>query len=154
MMRILVVGAGGVGGYFGARLLQAGRDVTFLIRPARAGVLARDGLTLHSPLGDFHHPSPPHVTADALTPFDLILLSCKARDLDSAMAAMAPAVGPDSLILPLLNGMAHLDRLCERFGEQAVLGGLCRVSADRDAQGRSEERRVGKECRARWWPHR
>lgn len=135
MMRILVVGAGGVGGYFGARLLQAGRDVTFLVRPARAEVLARDGLTLHSPLGDFHHPAPPHVTHDALTPFDLILLSCKARDLDSAMTAMAPAVGPDSLILPLLNGMAHLERLCERFGEQAVLGGLCMISADRNAQG-------------------
>ena len=134
-MRILVVGAGGVGGYFGARLLQAGRDVTFLVRPSRADVLAREGLTVHSPCGDVHHPAPPHVTQDALAPFDLVLLSCKARDLDSAMDAMAPAVGPDSMILPLLNGLSHVDRLCERFGEQAVLGGLCMISADRNAQG-------------------
>jgi 2-dehydropantoate 2-reductase len=135
VMRILVVGAGGVGGYFGARLLQAGRDVTFLVRPSRAAVLARDGLTVHSRLGDFHHPAPPHVTGDALVPFDLILLSCKARDLGSAMEAMAPAVGPDSLILPLLNGLAHLDLLRERFGDSAVLGGLCMISADRNAEG-------------------
>lgn len=134
-MRILVVGAGGVGGYFGARLLQAGRDVTFLVRPARAEILARDGLTVHSPLGDFHHSAPPHITGETLTPFDLILLSCKARDLDSAMDALAPAVGQDSMILPLLNGLSHVDRLCERFGEQRVLGGLCMISADRNAQG-------------------
>jgi 2-dehydropantoate 2-reductase len=67
--------------------------------------------------------------------YDLILLSCKAYDLDAAMDAFAPAVGPDTLILPLLNGMAHLDRLTERFEAGNVLGGQCLISLDRDASG-------------------
>ena len=109
-MRILVVGAGAVGGYFGGRLLQAGRDVTFLVRARRAGELAKHGLTIRSPLGDFHRPSPPIVSQEALAaPFDLVLLSCKAYDLDGAMESFAKAVGGGTAILPLLNGMRHLD---------------------------------------------
>jgi 2-dehydropantoate 2-reductase len=135
-MRILVVGAGAVGGYFGGRLLQAGRDVTFLVRPRRAAELAKDGLTIRSRLGDFHLPSPPVVLQENLAgPFDLILLSCKAYDLDGAMASFAKAVGPATAILPLLNGMRHLDRLAERFGEERVLGGQCAISAMLDAEG-------------------
>ncbi len=136
-MRILVVGVGGIGGYFGGRLLEAGRDVRFLVRPARAAVLARTGLAIKSPLGDYAHPSPPVETAaGADGPADLILLSCKAYDLDEAMASFAPAVGPDTLILPLLNGMAHMDALDARFGAARVLGGLCQISSGRDAEGR------------------
>jgi 2-dehydropantoate 2-reductase len=129
-MRILVVGAGAVGGYFGGRLLEAGRDVTFLVRTRRAGELAEHGLTIRSPLGDFHRPSPPVVSPEALAgPFDLVLLSCKAYDLDGAMESFARAVGDGTTILPLLNGMRHLDALADRFGPKAVLGGQCVISA-------------------------
>lgn len=135
-MRILMVGAGAIGGYFGGRLLDAGRDVTFLVREGRAQELERDGLIVRSPLGNIEYPSPPQVMAAMLdTPFDLIVLSCKAYDLDAAMESFAPAVGPETLILPLLNGMAHLDRLAERFSPANVLGGQCLISLDRDASG-------------------
>jgi 2-dehydropantoate 2-reductase len=136
-MRFLVVGAGAIGGYFGGRLLEVGRDVTFLVRPQRAARLAQTGLVIRSPAaGDVTLTSPPTVLADALeTPFDVILLSCKAYDLDGAIAAVAPAVGPDTVILPLLNGMRHLDVLDARFGAERVLGGLCVISTDLDADG-------------------
>src|ERR1700677_44583 len=128
-MRILVVGAGAVGGYFGGRLLQAGRDVTFLVRPRRAAELARHGLTIRSPVGDFHRASPPIVLQEGLAePFDLVVLSCKAFDLEGAMASFAKAVGPATAILPLLNGMRHIDRLVERLGAERVLGGQCAIS--------------------------
>ena len=135
-MRILVVGAGAVGGYFGGRLLQAGRDVTFLVRPRRAAELAKDGLIIRSPLGDFHRPSPPTVSREELAePFDLVLLSCKAYDLDGAVASFARAVGENTSVLPLLNGMRHLDLLADRFGPKPVLGGQCVISATLDADG-------------------
>jgi 2-dehydropantoate 2-reductase len=136
-MRILVVGAGSVGGYFGGRLLEAGRDVTFLVRPRRAGELARTGLAIRSPVGDVNLASPPTVAAERLSePFDLVLLSCKAYDLAGAINAFAPAVGPDTAILPLLNGMRHLDLLEARFGAERVLGGQCLISAALDPEGR------------------
>lgn len=129
-MRILVLGAGAVGGYFGGRLAAAGRDVTFLVRPARAKVLAETGLVVRSPQGDLVVPDPATVTADAVDgPYDLILLSAKAYDLDSALDAIAPAVGPGTAVLPLLNGMRHLDLLDERFGPGVALGGLCMIAA-------------------------
>jgi 2-dehydropantoate 2-reductase len=136
-MRILVIGAGATGGYFGGRLLEAGRDVTFLVRPRRAAQLAEHGLAVVSPVGNIHIPDPPRVTAAELrTPFDLVLLSCKAYDLDDAIASFAPAVGPNTAILPLLNGMKHLDALDAKFGAQAVLGGQCVISGALDADGR------------------
>ena len=136
-MRILVVGAGAIGGYFGGRLLAAGRDVTFLVRPARAAKLAATGLVIRSPFGDVTSPAPATVTADALQRhYDLILLSCKAYDLEDAAASFAPAVGPETAILPLLNGMKHLDLLSERFGSDHVLGGLCAISTTLDSDGR------------------
>jgi 2-dehydropantoate 2-reductase len=110
--------------------------VTFLVRPRRAERLARTGLVICSPLGDVDR-SAPTVTADRLRePFDLVLLSCKAYDLDDAMASFAPAVGPDTAILPLLNGMRHVDLLQQRFGAPAVLGGMCAISTTLDAEGR------------------
>jgi 2-dehydropantoate 2-reductase len=134
-MRILVVGAGAVGGYFGGRLLH-GRDVTFLVRPRRAAELAKHGLTIRSPVGDFHRSLPPTVLQEDLAqPFDLVLLSCKAYDLDGAMASFAKAVGPATAILPLLNGMRHVDQLAERFGAERVLGGQCAISATLGADG-------------------
>jgi 2-dehydropantoate 2-reductase len=128
-MRVLVVGAGAIGGYFGGRLLQAGRDVTFLVRPKRAAELARDGLVIKSPNGDVTLKNPPAVQADKLAEkFDVVLLSCKAFDLDDAIKSFAPAVGPQTAIIPLLNGMLHLDVLDKKFGRERVLGGLCAIA--------------------------
>ncbi len=139
-MRILVLGAGGTGGYFGGRLAQAGVDVTFLVRAPRAAQLDRDGLRIRSPLGDADLPVA-HVTADALPalvrtrPFDLVVLSCKAYDLDGAIDAIAPAVGTATAVMPILNGLLHYPVLDARFGAGRVLGGLCFISAMKGAQG-------------------
>lgn len=130
-MRILIVGAGGIGGYFGARLLDAGRDVTFLVRPRRAAQLADRGLVVESPArGSTRVANPPTIQAESLREhFDLVMLSCKAYDLDDAMQSLAPAVGPKTAILPLLNGMAHIDALVARFGDARVLGGHCFIAS-------------------------
>lgn len=129
-MRVLVVGAGAIGGYFGGRMLQAGRDVTFLVRPRRASELASAGLVIKSPNGDVTLKNPPTVQADRLSDkFDVVLLSCKAFDLEDAIKSFAPAVGDKTAIIPLLNGMLHLDALDKRFGAQHVLGGLCAIAA-------------------------
>jgi 2-dehydropantoate 2-reductase len=136
-LKILVVGAGAIGGYFGGRLLAAGRDVTFLVRPKRAAELAKNGLQVKSVHGDISLSSPPTILAkDISTPFDVILLSCKAQDLNDAMDSFARAVGTGTAILPMLNGMRHLDALDERFGREHVLGGDCFISAVLDAEGR------------------
>jgi 2-dehydropantoate 2-reductase len=128
-MRILVVGAGAIGGYFGGRMLQAGRDVTFLVRPRRASELASAGLVIKSPNGDVTLKNPPTVQADKLSEkFDVVLLSCKAFDLEDAIKSFAPAVGPQTSIIPLLNGMLHLDVLDRKFGGERVLGGLCAIA--------------------------
>jgi 2-dehydropantoate 2-reductase len=128
-MRILVLGAGAVGGYFGGRLAEAGRDVTFLLRPARAALIAERGLAIASPLGDVRMPVK-GITADRLDGgYDLILLTAKHYDLDQAIAAIRPAVGPQTAILPLLNGLVHLDRLDAAFGAEHVLGGVAYVGA-------------------------
>jgi 2-dehydropantoate 2-reductase len=128
-MRVLVVGAGAIGGYFGGRMLQAGRDITFLVRPRRAGELASAGLVIKSPNGDVTLKNPPIVQADTIKDsFDVVLLSCKAYDLDDAIKSFAPAVGPQTSIIPLLNGMRHLDVLDNRFGKERVLGGLCAIA--------------------------
>jgi 2-dehydropantoate 2-reductase len=135
-MKILVVGAGATGGYFGARLVQAGCDVTFLVRAARAETLARTGLVVKSPTGDFTVEPKLLLSEQIDAPFDLILLSCKAYDLDAAIDSIRPAVGSDSMILPILNGMAHLERLAQAFGRERVLGGLCMIGATLDGEGR------------------
>lgn len=131
-MRILVVGAGATGGYFGARLAEIGRDVTFLVRPARAEKLADAGLRVSGPVGDVHIAEPQTVTAKTLDksgPFDLVILSAKAYDLDGAVADLRPAVGPQTTVLPILNGFRHLDVLDEAFGSERVLGGSCAIVA-------------------------
>jgi 2-dehydropantoate 2-reductase len=136
-MRILVVGAGAIGGYFGGRLLAAGCDVTFLVRARRAAQLAADGLVIESPFGRVVRPAPPTVLArDLAAPFDLILVACKAYSLADAIVSFAAAVGRDTAILPLLNGMRHLDDLDRRFGAPHVLGGQCQIAATLDARHR------------------
>jgi 2-dehydropantoate 2-reductase len=134
-MRILVVGAGATGGYFGGRLAQAGRDVTFLVRAGRARVLRERGLRIVG-LGEQTVLEPEVVTADALEgPYDLVLLTVKESGLAGAVADLAPAVGPETLIVPVLNGMRQIDVLVERFGEDAVLGGIAYVMTTLDADG-------------------
>ena len=139
-MRILVLGAGGTGGYFGGRLAQAGADVTFLVRPARAALLAERGLRIRSPLGDADLDVATVTAQDlpalaAARPFDLVLLACKAYDLDSAIESVAPAVGANTAVLPILNGLLHYDALDARFGRERVPGGLCFIGAPLGADG-------------------
>ncbi|MDF2442076.1 MAG: 2-dehydropantoate 2-reductase [Subtercola sp.] len=147
-MRLLVVGAGAVGGYFGGRLLAAGRDVTFLVRPARAAALAADGLVVHT-LGDdsdLFVPIPVTVQADELAdagPFDAVLLSVKAYALEQALDDLAPAIGAETFVVPALNGLRHVDVLRERFGDQHVVGGVCVVAAQLDPDGSIRQVGVG-----------
>ena len=135
-MRVLIVGAGSTGGYFGARLVQAGRDVTFLVRPARAAALRATGLQVLSPLGDFRVTPRLVLAGDIDKPFDIVLVTVKAFGLPGAIEDFAAAVGPQTMIQPVLNGMKHVDDLQARFGADRVVGGVCRVSTTLDAQGR------------------
>ncbi|MFC3552297.1 2-dehydropantoate 2-reductase [Lysobacter cavernae] len=139
-MRMLVLGAGGTGGYFGGRLAQAGSDVTFLVRAARVAPLRERGLQLRSPLGDARIAVTAVSAAElpALAqarPFDLVLLSCKAYDLDIALDDIAPAIAAHTGVLPILNGLRHYAALDARFGTERVLGGLCFISAMKGPDG-------------------
>jgi 2-dehydropantoate 2-reductase len=135
-MRILIVGAGATGGYFGGRLAEAGRDVTFLVRPRRAEQLRQSGLVIVSLHGDVTL-SPKTVVATEITaPFDVVILAVKAYAQDQALLDMKPAIGPTTMIVPLLNGMRQLDLLVQHFGEAPVLGGVCIVATMLDAEGR------------------
>jgi len=127
--KILVLGAGGIGGYFGGRLAETGADVTFLVRDARRQLLAERGLRLESPYGDARL-DVTTVTAGDLQPvYDAIILTCKAYDLETAVTAIAPALAPSGYVLPLLNGIAHMDVLNRRFGADRVLGGTAKIQA-------------------------
>jgi 2-dehydropantoate 2-reductase len=143
-MRILIAGAGAVGGFLTARLAEAGQDVTVLARPRRAGQLREGGLRLAG-AGGTRTLRPPVVTAAELADagpaddgagggYDAVLLAVKADALDQVMKDIAPAVGPGTAIVPFLNGMAHLDALAGTFGT-AVLGGVLRVATDLAGDG-------------------
>ena len=134
-MRILVLGAGGVGGCFGGRLVECGADVSFLVRPRRRAQLDKNGLVVRSGFGgDMVLPVNTVASGDITAPYDLVLLASKAYDLDGAMAAIAPAMGPDSVVLPLLNGLRHIESLQARFGDANVWGGVCYIGAALDHQ--------------------
>lgn len=136
-MRILILGAGALGGYYGARLIQGGaaEEVAFLVRPKRQAQIAREGLVVKSVLGDFTLPVKT-VTAEAPGEgWDVVLLSCKSYDLASAIEAIRPAMGPGTAILPVLNGMSHLETLQREFGEEAVLGGVAKIAATLTPEG-------------------
>lgn len=128
-MRFLVLGAGAIGGYFGGKLLNAGVDVTFLVRPRRARQLADRGLVLKAQDAEIRAPATVVLAGEVDRAYDVILLCCKAYDLNDAMLAIAPAVGPASAILPFLNGIKHLSILSGRFGPDRVLGGLTAINA-------------------------
>jgi 2-dehydropantoate 2-reductase len=135
-MRILVIGAGAVGGYFGGRLADAGRDVTFLVRGRQSEAIRQHGLRIVSPHGNATL-SPKVISADEIAgSYDLIILCVKAYSLEVAMNDFAAAIAPNTIILPLLNGMRHIDLLTGRFGEDSVIGGVCLISAEIDIEGR------------------
>lgn len=135
MKKLLMLGAGGVGGYFGARLIEAGVDVTFLVRTARAESLRARGLRVVSPHGNLHLPVQ-CVTRETVKPeYDLVMLAPKAYDLADALEAIEPAMGPQTLVLPLLNGLKHLDVLDERYGAHRVLGGIAHIVSTLDEDG-------------------
>jgi 2-dehydropantoate 2-reductase len=129
-MRFLILGAGGLGGYYGGVLLKSPADVAFLVRPRRAAQLAARGLVVKNPEGDFVTPVKTLLAGEVNDPYDIVLLACKAHDLDSAIEAIAPAVGPESAVLPVLNGIDHITILTDRFGDHRVLGGMSLVRAE------------------------
>jgi 2-dehydropantoate 2-reductase len=135
-MRILVVGAGAVGGYFGGRLAAAKRDVTFLVSPRRAKQIDATGLQILSPHGNLSISAKTVTATGIAAPYDVILLAVKSYALRIAINDFAAAVGPDTMILPVLNGMGHMDLLLARFGPEAVLGGVCLIAAETDSEGR------------------
>jgi len=127
--RILVLGAGGTGGYFGGRLAESGADVTFLVREGRRKILSGQGLRIESPYGDARIAAKTVVESELAPIYDAVILTCKAYDLDTAIAAIAPAVAPTGYVLPFLNGIAHIDVLNEKFGRHHVLGGTAKIQA-------------------------
>jgi len=128
-MNILVLGAGGIGGYFGGRLAEARIDTTFLVRPRRREQIAREGLVIESPHGDARIEAKTVVAEELKPGYDAVLFTCKAYDLDSAMDAIAPAMDGRAVLVPMLNGIAHLERLDARFGAANVMGGVAQINA-------------------------
>jgi 2-dehydropantoate 2-reductase len=135
-MRFAVVGAGGVGGYFGGRLYQDGHEVIFVARGPHLDAIRRHGLRVESIAGDFVV-DPALATDDPgeIGPVQAVIIAVKAWQLDDAAQAARPLVGPDAVVLPLLNGVEASERLAEVLGADHVLGGLCRLSAEITAPG-------------------
>jgi 2-dehydropantoate 2-reductase len=134
-VKILILGAGAIGGYVGGRLHQSGADVTFLVRPSRRAALQRDGLVIKSSKGDITQKVKTVLGGADGGPYDIVLLTCKAYDLDSAIEAVAPAIAANTTVVPLLNGMRHLDALDARFDAAKVAGGLARVGVAMTPEG-------------------
>lgn len=136
-MKILIVGAGAIGGYFGGRLLEMEANVTFLVREKRQKQLKEHGLVVTSIHGDLHVPDPQTIVSGSHPePYDVILVSTKSYHLDGAIESIRPYVGDKTMILPLLNGIAHLDALSEAFGLEKVIGGLCFIETTLDENGK------------------
>src|SRR5690625_2644734 len=135
MMKVLILGAGGIGGIVGGRLVQSGADVTFLVREGRKQNLLAHGLQIESPYGNASIPVTAKLKSEITADYDLVLLTCKAYDLDSAIDTIRPAVGKLTCILPILNGIAHITQLNQEFGEERVLGGTIKMQATLTANG-------------------
>ena len=127
--KILVLGAGGIGGYFGGRLVESGADVTFLVREGRRKILSEQGLQIESPFGDAQLAVKTVAAPDLVPIYDAVILTCKAYDLEAAIAALTPAVAPTGYVLPFLNGIAHIEVLNQRFGQHRVLGGTAKIQS-------------------------
>ncbi len=134
-MKILILGAGAIGGYLGGRLGEAGQDVTFLVRPATKERLDRDGLRVISSYGDIATPVTTVTAQNLSTVHDVVIVTCKAYDLDDAIEAVRPAVGTNTIVLPILNGIGHMEALNAAFGEERVLAGTVQISAVRRDDG-------------------
>lgn len=135
-MKILILGAGAVGGYFGGMMRAAGLDTSFVVRGARAAQLREHGLAVIGPDSEMQVDDiPVHVAGDALPDADIVLMAIKATGLTSAIASLNGAVGEDTLIVPLLNGLRHIDTLAAVFGDERVAGGLCYIQASLDGNG-------------------
>lgn len=134
-MKILVVGAGAIGGYFGGRLLEKGEDVTFLVREKRKQQLNERGLKIHSLHGNINLKPNTIVSGENVQPYDLIVLATKAYHLESVLTDIQFYVGKNTMILPLLNGISHLDILQDRFGKDTIVGGLCFIETTLDENG-------------------
>lgn len=135
-MKVLVLGCGAIGGYFGGRLQQAGLHVTFLVREHRQKLLHENGLSITSPFGDVHLQVNTVTKASLKDAYDLILLTCKSYDLNDAMDTISPAVGNDTIVLPLLNGLNHFQKLDEKLNTDRVLGSFCYLSVTMDETGK------------------
>ena len=146
-MRVLVLGAGAIGGVFGARLIEAGAEVCFAVRPARAAALRSGGLVVAASGWRFERKVDARCAEELSPPFDLAIISCKAYDLDPAMESIGSVLNERTTVLPLLNGIAHYDWLDARFGSSRVAGGYCHLAATVDAGGTvrqmSEFARIG-----------
>lgn len=134
-MKVLVLGAGALGGYFGGKLLKSGVEVDFLVRPKRAAQLAARGLVVREAGGGFTVPVRTVMEGQSMGTYDVVLLTCKSYDLAGAIEAIAPAVSGNTVVLPLLNGVAHIATLTERFGSSRVLGGATLVYASTTPEG-------------------
>ena len=143
-MKILILGAGAIGGYFGGRLHQAGADVTFLVREARAQHIATHGLMLESPTDKATLQVKTVLAGQvkqepAQGDYDVVILACKAYDLASSIAAITPAMGANDkstpCVLPLLNGISHIATLDAAFGPERVMGGACQIAATLTPEG-------------------
>lgn len=135
-MKILILGAGAVGGYFGGRLLEKGEDVTFLVRERRREQLRKNGLCIKSPHGDVVL-QPKTITADSPDdPFDIVILATKAYHLEDGLKAIEPFVRDYTVIIPLLNGIEHMDDIKAYFSPDQIFGGLCFVESTLDDEGR------------------
>ncbi|MED4990294.1 2-dehydropantoate 2-reductase [Parageobacillus toebii] len=150
-MRILVVGAGAVGGYFGGRLLEKGVDVTFLVRKRRKKQLQEKGLVIHSVHGDAVLSPKLLVTGEQAEPFDVVIFSNKAYHLPEAIRDVKPYVGEKTMILPLLNGMAHMEILWNEFGKENVLGGLCFIETTLNEHGEIAQTSASHDVRFGEW---
>lgn len=133
--KVLILGVGGIGGYFGGRLAEAQQDVTFLVHEARQKQLDDNGLTLKSQFGDAHLAVKTINASQLNSHYDFIIIACKSYDLASAIDSIAPAVGPTTAIIPLLNGIAHIELLNARFGQEKILGGSAKIQVTRSEQG-------------------
>ena len=134
-MKILILGAGGTGGYFGGRLHEGGADVTFLVREKRAQQIAQHGLQIESPKGNATLPVKTVLAANVKSEYGIVILSCKAYDLDSSIEAIRPAMAATTCVVPLLNGISHIETLDTALGKSRVMGGTCQIAATLSQDG-------------------
>lgn len=133
-MRILILGAGGIGGYFGAHLIRAGADVTYLVRAKRKALIDANGLSIETPRGNFVVSAKTVTSEDVMPEYDLVMLTPKSYDLDDALQSLEKGLG-DAVVLPFLNGLDHLDTLDAKFGRHRVMGGVAHIAAALTPEG-------------------